>query len=117
MRETVQCFLAELNSKKHISQIVQNEGRFTVYFVLENQRFSLCICNGKAELNEDYADFLLEDCIIRGRDEAVRSLLSGKAKLREFIKTGELQIQGPFRSILRAESIFYLAGTQKLTYK
>ena len=45
---------------------------------------------------------------IYGEQEAMQEIISGKEKLRTFMKKGKVQVSAPFRTILLLESLFYL---------
>jgi hypothetical protein len=67
--------------------------------------------------------FLIEDChentgnvVISGQVGSIIKLLEGKEKLRILVRSGQLKVKAPFRTLLLLESIFFLTKAKEDKY-
>ncbi|NHM32769.1 hypothetical protein [Neobacillus terrae] len=114
MIKALQNFVEELEKKKYLSDLYWNRSSAPVHFQVEdhNKSFSLMSCGDKIVI-DNFSNNFSEGTVIYGSAESFKELFTGRATFRDLIKRGELKANASFRSMLRLESIFFLAVSQK----
>lgn len=111
MIESVQAFLVRMREQSHVLQLIKNIDDLTVRLVAGGSSISIAIVNKEMFILQN-VDEEIEGCKIFGEIKDMEDLLNGKEKLRSLVKSGNLQISAPFRTVLLLESLFYLTNTE-----
>ena len=105
MNEVFQAFLSRVKERDHLLQLIQKT-EYSITFRNESEEISLAFINGEVCLERMHRDYEISGNI--------ETLLTGTEPLRVLLRKGKIQLTAPFRIILMAESLFYLAGNQNL---
>ncbi|WP_156424455.1 hypothetical protein [Bacillus sp. FJAT-27445] len=105
MIEEITRFVAAFNNKPHIHYLF----RSTKPVYIQIDVFQIEISEGKAKAVQGvftHGPLLAE---ITGLPGAIAELLAGKARLRDLLSQGLVQVNASFRTVLKLESAFLLA--------
>jgi hypothetical protein len=108
--QVIKKFKERFEKQSHLSPFFRLQ-EYTVMLATHDKRVSVHI--RKRSCNVLIGDACNDDAIeIMGSSDAIQSLIEGKVKLSDLIRIDNLQINAPYRTILKLESIFYLSGQQ-----
>lgn len=108
MIEYVQDFIDRINEREHILLLIEDV-ELKISFIIEEkqQMLSIFFCHGEVILLNDM-NTVYDSVEIYGEQCSFKVLMEGRETLRTLMKTGDLRVSAPFRTLLLLESLFYL---------
>lgn len=103
-------FVDRLNENRSLKPLYRN-AEFSVELKGKHTRFFLSIhkggCRRLPEINGE------ADVTILGKEKDLIRLLEGKERLLTMVQRRALEAKGPYRRLMKLESLFLLNGTEK----
>lgn len=110
MMEYVQAFIKRISVREPVLLLIENVD-LTISFADKEEAAAIVLHNGEVQLAKDLNR--INDIAINGNKASLKELLEGKDTLRKMMKSGDLQVSAPFRTLLFLESLFYFGKSNQ----
>lgn len=107
-------FTEQFNQNSALIYLVQDKTIKVCFESNNSENYYLFFENSIAQTNQLFLEDQYEIVTIKGEEQILSEIISGKQKLRQAISSQNLSVSATFRAILLLESIFCLTNPTKI---